>query len=101
MPSQARIGDIGIGTCACHPPIPSIPMTGILITGSNDTLDNSISACRLTDIVLGACGHVGIMITSSSTAIINNLGAVRIGDQFAGCFTGIIVTGSPDTEVGG
>lgn len=101
MPPQSRIGDIGIGICCCHPPIPCIFMIGYLVQGSYNHRTNTIPSSRLTDMVLGFCGHPGWMVTSSGTARINGLGAVRIGDTFAGCFNGRIVQGSPNTIVGG
>lgn len=97
----ARIGDIGTGTCCCHPPIPCIGMTGILIEGAATVNTNSISQSRLTDTVLGNCGHVGQMITCSGTVYAESLGTVRLSDQFQGCFFGQIVSGSPDVYIGG
>ena len=88
MKTQARTGDLGIGICCCHKSC--ISMIGPIITGSYDTFVNGKRAARLTDLVLGYCGHVGILVTSSNTCSINNLGAVRIGDTFVGCFTGRI-----------
>ena len=98
MPPQARIGDLAVGYCICHPS--PIPMVGILVTGSPDTITNSLPTSRLTDVTISACGHPGLMVTSSGVAFVNSLGAVRLGDVFAGCFNGLIVTGSPDTITG-
>lgn len=96
----ARIGDLGIGTCCCHSSPTCISMTGILIEGAATVLTNCISQSRLTDIVLGYCGHTGQMITSSNTVFAESLGTVRLSDQFYGCFFGQIVEGSPDTNIG-
>lgn len=101
MPAHSRLGDIGVGICCCHSDPPCIPMVGPLITASTNTSINGLGAARLTDIVIGACGHPGVMITSSTTAKVNGLGAVRVGDFFTGCFTGTIVTGSPNQITGG
>lgn len=76
-------------------------MVGPLIQGSPNHRTNALPSSRIGDMVLGYCGHPGFMITSSSTARINGLGAVRVGDMFAGCFTGTLVQGSPNTIVGG
>lgn len=100
MPSKSRQQDLGVGICCCHPPVPCIPMTGFVLTYSFNTLVNSLGAGRLTDIVIGYCGHTGIMITSSNKTFINGLGSIRIGDRFAGCFTGSIITGSGNTITG-
>ena len=101
MPPQSRIGDLGVGICCCHPPIPCIRMVGPLIQGSPNHRTNGIPSSRLGDMIIGYCGHSGFMISSSATARINGLGAVRIGDNFSGCFTGILVQGSPNTITGG
>jgi len=95
MPKVSRIGDIGVGVCCCHKSCKG--MTGIIITGSSDTITNNLRTSRLTDIVLGFCGHIGILVTGSPTFYVNSLPVTRIGDVFVGCFTGVIVTGSPDT----
>jgi len=101
MPPQSRIGDIGVGICCCHSDPTCIGMVGPLITGSFNTLTNNIPSARIGDMVIGFCGHPGFMVTSSATAFINSRGAVRIGDLFVGCFTGVIIQGSPDTITGG
>ena len=101
MPAQARIGDIGIGICCCHSHPPCIPMVGLIVTGSATTNIEGSNASRITDIVVGACGHIGILFTSSSNINIEGLNSVRVGDHFTGCFTGIIVTGAMSTQSGG
>ena len=102
MPAQAmKELSIGIGICCCHPPIPCIPMSGPILTGSGDAQCNSKGIARLSDIVIGYCGHTGVLITSSSTVGTNSRGNVRIGDQFVGCFSGTIITGSSNTVTGG
>jgi uncharacterized Zn-binding protein involved in type VI secretion len=101
MPPQSRIGDIGVGICCCHKDPKCIAMVGPIITGSPNHLTNGISSARFGDMILGYCGHPGTIITSSGTARINGFGSARIGDNFVGCFTGILVQGSPNTIVGG
>lgn len=100
MPSQSRIGDIGVGICCCHKKPRCRPMVGPLIQGSPNHRTNSIPSSRIGDIVMGYCGHTGIMVTGSLSSRINGLGCARIGDRFVGCFTGTIVQGSPNTIVG-
>jgi len=95
MPPQSRMSvDIGVGHCCCHPPIPCIPMTGPILTGSSSVICNGLGVARLGDIVIGGCGHTGVLVSSSGSVKSNGLGNVRIGDAFVGCFTGVIVTGS-------
>jgi len=96
--NSARLTDIGCGICFCH--IVPIPMCGVIVTGSPDVYINNLNSARQTDIVLGFCGHIGIIISGSPTVYVNNLQKARITDPFVGCFTGNIVTGSPDTYTG-
>lgn len=98
---HGRLTDVGVGICCCHPPIPCIGMTGILVTASPNVYCNTLGSARLTDIMLGACGHIGIMVTGSTTVYTNGLPEVRLTDFFTGCFTGIVVTGSGNTFTGG
>lgn len=95
--SLSRLNDVGVGTCCCHSGPTCIGMTGILITGSPDVFTEGLQNSRVTDIMLGGCGHVGIMVTGSPTVNINGLGAVRLTDTFTGCFTGVIVSGASKT----
>ncbi len=98
MPGVCRIGDIGAGICVCH--ISPIPMTGILITGvSSKNIENS-AASTISNIMLGFCGHIGIMISGSSSAFIENQSVVRVGDSFAGCFSGVTITGASSCNAG-
>jgi uncharacterized Zn-binding protein involved in type VI secretion len=101
MPNQSRIGDLGVGICCCHSDPPCISMVGPIITGSPNHLTNGIPSARVSDMILGFCGHPGILISGSGTARINGLGASRIGDSFVGCFSGTLIQGSPNTIVGG
>ena len=101
MSSAAIIGSVGIGICSGHPPLPPIPMTGIIITGSPTVKAGNISCAYNTSIVLGYCGHIGIIVTSSSTVDINSLDKSKVGSVFVGIFSGTIVTGEGGVIVGG
>jgi len=94
----ARYGDVWSGICCCHPPIPCIGMSGIIIQSSEDTKINNKGSARLGDIVIGSCGHTGIIVTASSTVKVNNKGKARVGDVVSGCCQGTIVSGSPNVE---
>jgi uncharacterized Zn-binding protein involved in type VI secretion len=95
MPAASRVTDIWTGICCCHSPIPCVPMTGWIITGSpNVNCDNKAQA-RLTDITIGACGHTGSIVSGSTTVFANSLGKAIIGSQVVGCNIGAVVTGSP------
>jgi len=95
MLNSSRIGDIGVGVCCCHPPIPCIGMAGVIVTGCPSMTICNMPDARIGDIVLGYCGHPGILVTGSPNTNSCNSPRVRISDVFAGCFTGVIVTGCP------
>lgn len=97
---QARISDIGIGTCCCHSDPTCISQIGTLVTGSPNVNCNGLGISRITDVMLGRCGHVGIMVTGSFRVKGNGLGCCRLSDYFTGCFFGIIVTGSANVLTG-
>jgi len=97
--SLARQFDLCTGTCTSHSPSP-IPMTGYILGGSMDVSGNGLGAAKVTDIVIGYCGHIGIIIQGSSTVMINSLGAAKIGSTFSGAYTGIVIQGSTDIIVG-
>jgi len=97
---QSKIGDVGVGICCCHSDPTCIPMTGNLVTGSPNVFTNGLNTARISDVVLGGCGHTGIMVTGSASVFTNGLSNVRISDNFTGCFTGVIVTGSQNVFTG-
>jgi uncharacterized Zn-binding protein involved in type VI secretion len=72
-------------------------MGGTIVTSSSNTTANSLGVARLTDIVVGYCGHIGIIVSASGDIKVNDLGMARVGDAVVGCLTGIISTGSGDS----
>jgi hypothetical protein len=96
MPNSARVTDIWVGICCCHPPAPCIPMAGPIIAGSPNDISGGLSQARLTDMVIGYCGHPGMIISASPNCKANGLGKARIGDSVTGCTIGVIATGSPN-----
>ena len=91
----ARMTDMWIGVCVCHP-IP-VPMAGIIIFTSYDgSANNIMGMARLFDITIGYCGHPGIIVTSSFVSTLDNFGIARRSDVVVGCNIGVIVGGSPD-----
>jgi hypothetical protein len=98
MTFQANRTSLGVGTCFCHP-VP-IPMTGLVFTASHNTFAEKTGAARLTDMVLGFCGHTGIIITGANKTFVNNLNSARVTSNFSGCFVGVIVTGAASITVG-
>jgi len=101
MPANARLTDIWVGICCCHPPAPCIPMSGPIVTASPTRTVNNLGQARLTDTTIGWCGHPGIIVTGSPTAKTDNLPDARITDSVTGCNIGVIVTGSPDHTTDG
>ena len=95
MPASARMFDMWVGICCCHTDPTCIPMTGIIITGSPNTMSSSLAQARITDMTIGYCGHPGIIISASGNHKTNNLGSARVGDNVSGCNIGVIATGNP------
>ena len=95
MPQTCRVNDIGVGICCCHSHPKCRGQVGIVITCSGTVYGDSRGIARVSDIVMAGCGHIGVLVSGSGTTFHDNLAEVRTGDQFVGCFTGIMVTGSP------
>jgi uncharacterized Zn-binding protein involved in type VI secretion len=96
MSQIARQGDIGVGTCKCHKN--PISMSGIVMATTSIVFCDGIPVARQGDIVLGNCGHTGIIVSSSGVTTAQGKAIARVGDTFVGCFTGVIVSGSPKTD---
>ena len=96
----ARLTDIFVGVCVCHPPAPAIPMTGTIVTGSGNVETNGLGSARKGDTVLGVCGHIGLIVDGSDTVQIGGVGVARTGAAVVGCLIGTITSGS-DTVVAG
>jgi len=100
MPSSARLSDLWVGICCCHSKPTCIQMAGPIITGSPNDNSGGLAQARLTDMVIGYCGHTGSIVSAASYCNANSLGKARIGDKVVGCVIGNIVTGSPNHIVG-
>ena len=100
MPLVSRLTDIWSGICCCHSDPTCISMAGPIITSSGDHNSTGLQVARLTDMVIGFCGHSGTIVTSSTRNITNSLGKARIGDSVAGCTIGNIITGAHRHESG-
>ncbi len=98
MSSNVRVGDIFVGVCCCHPPIPCIPSAGAIVTGSSVCSMDGLPTSRVGDIGVGFCGHPTVIVSGSSVVSIDSANAARTGDAVAGCICGALVTGSPDTS---
>ena len=101
MPPTAIVTSIGTGLCYGHPPTVPIPMTGFVITGSPNKYIETQPAARITDLVMGYCGHIGILVTGFPTVNVNTLQQCIVGSNFTGVFIGIIVTGAATHTTGG
>jgi len=99
MPQAARLSDVIVGICCCHPTC--IGVSGQIVTHSLNVVTNGLGQARLGDIAIGSCGHTTMIVTSSQDTIVNGVGAARLTDSVAGCITGQIVTGSPNTIING
>jgi len=100
MPSVSRLTDMWSGICCCHSSPTCIGMAGIIITASGNANSGALATTRLTDMVIGYCGHSGNIVTASGRNITNSLGKARIGDAVAGCTIGSIITGNSRHESG-
>ena len=100
MAKVSRVTDRWMGICCCHPPIPCIGMGGKIATGSSDHESSSLKVARLTDIVIGYCGHIGKIATVSTVNKTNSLGKATIGSQVIGCTIGKVITGNPTHDTG-
>ena len=101
MPLSARtFGDIWVGICCCHPPIPCVGMAGPIITGSPDAKTGGLPQARLTDMTIGYCGHPGVIVSGSALQKTNGLPTARLSDSVTGCNIGVVATGNPTHEVG-
>ena len=90
MPGEARLTDIGVGVCVCHED--PEPMVGMLMTSAVTVFAETLPNSRLTDVMVGSCGHCGIVCTSALTVFSESLPNARMADVFSGCFTGTIAT---------
>lgn len=100
MPKVSRVTDRWTGICCCHPPFPCIPMGGKIIVGSSDSKSTGLANGRISDMVIGDCGHTGKIVTGSGSNITNTLGKATIGSQVTGCTIGKVITGSPTHDTG-
>ena len=103
MPGQTRKFDRTTGICNHGLPCCPHNVTGIFMQGSTDCDCNGLASQRVYDMTMHDCPHCpNGMVTSGSTGKkVNGLGAARLGDpvtEFYG--TGIITSGSGDTDVG-
>lgn len=100
MSKVARLTDMWVGICCCHVDPTCIGMSGRIITASPNAKSGGLNTARLTDMVIGNCGHCGTIVTASALNLTNGLGKARVGDQVTGCTIGKIVTGSPTHDTG-
>jgi len=98
MPRVARITDMWTGICCCH--AGCIAMTGRVITGNPIHESGNLKVARLTDMVIGDCGHPGKIVTGAPKHNSTALSVARITDLVTGCTIGKIVTGNPVHESG-
>jgi len=95
MAAVCRLTDLWSGICCCHSDPDCIPMAGPIITASGNASSVALAQARLTDMVIGYCGHPGTIVTSSGRNFTNTLGKARVGDQVTGCTIGNLITGAP------
>jgi len=83
----ARITDVTAGVSVVHGGQP-----GVVVTGCSKDINQGQQICRITSIVVAACGHTGVMVSCSNKEQSCNQWTCRVGDVFAGSYTGVIVS---------
>lgn len=96
---QARIGDIGVGICPCH--IFPVSYITTFVSGAVTGFTNGPNDAIVGTVGVSSCGHPTIAMTGSTTTLIEGMPAHRVGDMGANCGPYTVVTGSPNTIVGG
>lgn len=97
MTGIARLNDIGLGVCPCHP-IP-VPYTTTLVAGNVTTRNNALGTTGIGAIGIASCGHATTAVTGSITTRIEGKAVHRLGDQGMNCGAYTMVLGSADTRV--
>jgi hypothetical protein len=97
MPAHCRVGDIGVGICCCHPPIPCIGYVTVFVTGSSSTSADGRAEVREGDIGASTCGHATIALTGSGSNQNDGRAVHRTGDIGINCGVYVALTGSPNT----
>lgn len=100
MPGVARFKDLFSGICCCHSDPTCISMGGYVIGNTPLHISQGLNVARVTDLVIGYCGHPGKIITASGKVSSAGLGTAYIGSQVNGCLIGTIVTGSSKHTAG-
>jgi hypothetical protein len=75
-------------------------MLGTIITGVGEVQVGSLSSAVVTSIVLGFCGHIGIIVTGSGSCKASNISKATVGSMFVGVFSGTIISGNTNIQVG-
>ena len=85
----ARINDTGMGYCpACETMV-----TGRIVSGSSNTMAESLSLSYMNCTFQGSCGHTSRVISSSKNMVNGNLVA-RLNDTVTGAINGRIISSS-------
>ena len=102
MAGNAKIGDMCMGSCPCHPPSPPIPYTATWIVGAGTVLTNGAGTVNATGMAIGSCGHPVVVLSFSGTVLAEGSGVHRLGDSGQGCNNvATTITGSGDVISGG
>jgi len=89
----ARMGDMTIGVCTNH----RYPQTeyGYIITSQMTVIANGLPVARVCDMAItyAGCG-TGIIISGSNKVFVSGLPMARMGSQFVGTYTGTVIGGA-------
>jgi len=93
MTGQARVGDIGVGTCNQHESPKNVTVT--MVSGGS-VLTDGMPSCIMGSVGVGSCGHSAVAIMGAATCLIDGMPAFRQGDLgIVGGGSYTMVTGSP------
>jgi uncharacterized Zn-binding protein involved in type VI secretion len=88
------------GVCCCHHDPDCISMTGRVLTGSPNVFSSSQAQGRLTDLTIGACGHIGRIITGTPVIFANGIQKAFVGSIITGCNQGRVIQGDTTHDLG-
>lgn len=97
MPSQSRIGDIGVGTCPCHDT--PVTYTTTFISGAESVLTNGQVSTIIGTVGNATCGHQTTAFVGSPNVFFENQPVHRISDTGANCGPYTTITGSPNVFI--
>lgn len=98
MAESCIVSSVATGMCYGH--TPPIPMIGTVSTGSSLKNITNFNSGRISDVIIGHCGHGGVIVTGNDSVLVEHQCQARVGDSFTGIFSGVITTGGSNHITG-